>query len=1220
MQSIKDILKEKILVLDGAMGTMIQKYNLTEKEFRGKQFKNIKVNQLGNNDILSITQPQIIIEIHKQYLEAGADIIETNTFNANSISMQDYALSDKIYELNYRSAKIAKQAAAEYSKLTPNKPRFVAGSVGPTNKAASMSPDVNNPGYRSASFDDFFNAYLQQIEALIDGGIDIILIETIFDTLNAKAALLAANKAMQKHKKKIPVMISGTITDKSGRTLSGQTPEAFLNSLSHVELLSIGFNCALGAQQMQPYLKELAIKATTNISAHPNAGLPNEFGQYEESPEKMGIQIKKILDEKTVNIIGGCCGTTPEHIKHFAEIAENAKIRKIPQTKPQTKLSGLESLTINKNINFINIGERTNVAGSKKFARLIREKNYESALSIARQQVENGAQIIDVCLDDAMLDAKKEMTIFLNLLASEPDISKVPVMIDSSKWEVIEAGLKCLQGKSIVNSISLKEGEKEFIQKAQKIKDYGAAMVVMAFDEKGQATSFDRKTEICKRAYNTLTQKAGIKPEDIIFDPNILTIATGMPEHNNFAVDFIKTVQWIKQNLPYSKVSGGVSNLSFSFRGNNTVREAMHSVFLYHAIKAGMDMAIVNAGMLQVYDTIPEDLLKLTEDVVLNRRKDATERLIAYAQNIEETKHGKKQIDEWRTKPVNERLTYALIKGITDYIENDVEEARKYFDKEIEIIEQPLMQGMNKVGELFGQGKMFLPQVVKSARVMKKAVAKLLPYIEADKKATGKSSYTGKIVLATVKGDVHDIGKNIVSVILACNNFKVIDMGVMVAPEKIIQEVKKENADILGLSGLITPSLDEMITVADMAKQNNLTIPILIGGATTSEVHTAIKISPKHNAPVLYVKDASESVGIANKLMDNKLKQEFINKIHKHYNELKNKHSYKTNKKQYINIEQARKNKLKINWEKEIIHKPLFTGIKTFKSYPLEEIAEYIDWTFFFHAWKINGKYPDIFKDPVKGNEAKKLFDEAQSLLAEIINNKLIKANAVIGIFPANAVNDDIEIYKDEKRNEIIATLYNLRNQEKKEDGTANLSLSDFIAPKNTGKYDYIGAFAATTGIGIDQHIETFKNKNDEYGSIMLKILADRLAEAFAEILHLKIRKEIWAYKQEENLNKKQILKEQYTGIRPAPGYPACPDHSEKKTIFDLLKATGNTGIELTENFAMNPAASVSGLYFANPKAKYFTVDKIQPDQLKDYAKRKQLPVDKLKKLLQKNI
>ena len=905
-KNISEILKSRILVLDGAMGTMVQEYKLTEEDFRGEKFKDISINQKGNNDILSLTQPDIIKEIHKKYLEAGADIIETNTFSASRISMEDYALTENIYELNYQSAKIAREIADEFTQLNPDKPRFVAGSVGPTNKSASMSPDVNNPGYRAASYDDFYNSYYEQIFALIEGGVDVLLIETVFDTLNAKAALFAANEAMKKLNKNIPVMLSGTITDKSGRTLSGQTPEAFLNSLSHVKLLSIGFNCALGAEQMKPYIKELSEKANINISAYPNAGLPNEFGEYDETPETMGLHIQNIVDEQTVNIIGGCCGTTPAHIKHFAEIASKGQIRKIPEIKTQTKLSGLESLTISKETNFINIGERTNVAGSKKFARLIREKKYEETLSIARQQVENGAQVIDVCFDDAMLDAKAEMTIFLNLLASEPEISRVPVMIDSSKWEVIESGLKCLQGKGIVNSISLKEGEEAFIEKATKIKNYGAALVVMAFDEQGQATSYKRRMEVCKKAYDILIEKVNFPPQDIIFDPNILTIATGMEEHNNFAVDYINTVKWIKENLPHAKTSGGVSNLSFSFRGNNVVREAMHSVFLYHAIKAGMDMAIVNAGMLQVYDTIPQDLLELTENVVLNKQNDATEKLIAFAEKlINNTDEQEKKIDEWRTRSVQDRLSYALIKGITDYIDDDVEEARQHFDKAIEIIEQPLMNGMNRVGEMFGDGKMFLPQVVKSARVMKKAVAKLLPYINEEKT---ENVSTKKILLATVKGDVHDIGKNIVGVVLACNNFEVIDIGVMVPTEKIVQIAIDEKVDLVGLSGLITPSLDEIVNVAKEFKQKGLNIPIMVGGATTSEVHTAVMIEPYYTAPIVHVIDASKSVSVCAGLLSAN-SEEYIKTLKEHSLKIRNDYEAKSDKKEYVSYTDAQKNK-----------------------------------------------------------------------------------------------------------------------------------------------------------------------------------------------------------------------------------------------------------------------------------------------------------------------
>ncbi|MCD4744779.1 MAG: methionine synthase [Bacteroidales bacterium] len=1220
---IKDIYNEiskRVLVLDGAMGTMIQRYKLKEKDYRGERFSDYPTDLIGNNDLLSLTQPKIIKEIHEKYLEAGADIIETNTFNANRISMSDYNMQKLVYEINVKSVKIARNAANKYSALNPSKPRFVAGSMGPTNKTASISPDVNDPSYRAVTFDDLFENYKEQVEGLLDGGVDLFLIETVFDTLNAKAAFFAINEVLKNRNIKIPVMISGTITDASGRTLSGQTTEAFLNSLSHADLFSIGLNCSLGAKEMRPYLEELSNKAPFNVSAHPNAGLPNQFGEYDETPDEMAIYIKDFLDNSFVNIIGGCCGTTNEHIKKFAKLAENAKIRKVPPKNYNLKLSGLEPLTIYNESNFINIGERANVSGSRKFARLIKEKKYEEALIITNKQVEEGAQIIDVSMDEAMLDSEKEMVKFLNLIASEPDIAKVPVMIDSSKWSVIEAGLKCVQGKAIVNSISLKEGKEVFKTRAEKIKNYGAAIIVMAFDEQGQATSFDRKNKICERAYNILIKEVNFPPEDIIFDPNVLTIATGLEEHNNYAVDFINTIKWIKKNLPYAKVSGGISNLSFSFRGNNIVREAMHSAFLYHAIKAGLDMGIVNAGMLQVYDDIPKDLLKLVEDVILNRRKDATERLIVYAENIKEDNREKIQADDWRHKTVQERLTYSLIKGITEHIDNDVEEARKHYGKAIEIIEKPLMDGMNIVGELFGSGKMFLPQVVKSARVMKKAVDKLLPYIEEEKAINGESHSAGKILLATVKGDVHDIGKNIVNVVLSCNNYEVVDIGVMVPADKILKAVQDENVDILGLSGLITPSLEEMVHVAKEMQRLKIDVPLIIGGATTSEIHTAVKIEPNYSAPVIYVKDASQSVGIASNLLSKDKKERFTVSVKEKYQKIREKYDSEKNKAQYITINQARNNKQQIDWNKYKIIKPAFIGNKTFSDYSLIKISEYIDWTFFFHAWKLNGKYPEIFNDPVKGKEAEKLYNDSQKLLKEIIEKKILKAKGVIGFYPCNSIGDDIEIYKNESRNEILTTLHFLRNQQKKQTNIPNLCLSDFIASKKSGIMDYIGAFAVTTGIGLEKKIKEFKNDNDDYNSIMFKILADRLAEAFAELLHQRVRNEFWGYAKNEKLEPELLFRQKFQGIRPAPGYPACPEHSEKRILFDLLKAEKNAEIQLTENFAMYPASSISGYYFSHHKSKYFNVGKIGKDQVADYALRKNINFEQAEILLNVNL
>ncbi|MCF6366863.1 MAG: methionine synthase [Bacteroidales bacterium] len=1206
-------LKNKVLVLDGAMGSLIQSYKLSEKDFRGKRFADYHLDLKGNNDLLSITQPQVIEEIHRKYLEVGADILETNTFNANLISMEDYDMHqyDLVYEMNLKSAQIARNLCDEFSEKNLEKFRFVAGSVGPTNKTASMSPDVENPGMRAVNFDDVVDCYIPQIRGLLDGGADIILIETIFDTLNAKAALFAVQNEAEKRNIKIPIMVSGTVTDKSGRTLSGQTVGAFISSLSHIDLLTIGLNCSTGAHDMLPHIVEMSEKSNFKISAHPNAGMPNQFGEYDETPDKMAIQIKQFLDSSYVNIIGGCCGTTPEHIREIVKIADKSQVHKVAEKKIKSKLSGLELLEISKENNFINIGERTNVAGSRRFARLIKEKKYEEALTIARQQVENGAQIIDVCMDDAMLDAEIEMVTFLSLLVSEPDIAKVPVMIDSSKHNVIIAGLKCLQGKAIVNSISLKEGEDVFINHAKEIRRYGAAVVVMAFDENGQAATFEEKTAICKRAYDILTQKVNCPPEDIIFDPNILTIATGIEEHNNYAVDFINTVKWIKKNLPYAKVSGGISNLSFSFRGNNVVREAMHSVFLYHAVKAGLDMGIVNAGMLQIYDEIPKDLLQLTEDVIFNRSKNATEKLIEYAETVKNTGKKENKIEDWRKKTVDERLSHALVRGITEFIDKDVEEARKNYPQALDVIEKPLMAGMNRVGKLFGDGKMFLPQVVKSARVMKKAVAILLPYIEAEK-AEGTNSSAGKILLATVKGDVHDIGKNITGVILACNNFEVIDLGVMVPTDKILEVAEKENVDILGLSGLITPSLEEMVSVAKEMQNRNMNIPLLIGGATTSKIHTAVKIAPEYKGAAVHVIDASQSVGITRELIQEK--DVFLENLNEEYEQIRKKHANKKLK-PLIPLSKARKNKFVSNF---ISPKPKFSGIKTLKHFPLEEILPFFDWTFFFHAWEIKGRFPQIFEDAKKGSEAKKLYDDAQMMLKKIISKKWLHANAVIGLFPANSVKDDIEVYNEQGKQ--LTTFRFLRQQTEKQDNKPNLCLADYIAPKTRDKQDYIGTFALTTGLGIEKKVKEFEDANDDYSAIMLKTLADRFAEAFAELMHKKVRTEFWAFAENEDLTVTELFKSKYQGIRPAIGYPACPEHSEKKVLFDLLKAEENAGMNLTENFSMYPGASVSGLYFANPEARYFNLGKISKEQVEDYAKRKGINIELAERFLRSNM
>lgn len=1214
MTEIKEILKNRILVLDGAMGTMIQRHSLEEKDFRGERFKDHPHPLKGNNDLLSLTRPDIIKEIHSKYFEAGADIAETNTFSSTSIAQADYKLEHIVYELNYESAKLAKEVAAEFTKREPDKPRFVAGSMGPTNRTASLSPDVNDPGFRAVTFDQLMESYYEQARGLMDGGADILLVETIFDTLNAKAALFAIEKLFSETGKKVPVMVSGTITDASGRTLSGQTVEAFLYSVNHLELLSIGFNCALGAKQLRPHISTIAEKSDLLISAHPNAGLPNEFGEYDETPESTANQIEEFLKEDLLNIVGGCCGTTPEHIKAIYEVTKKFKPRVPPVIDDIPRFSGLEPLEVYKGSNFVNVGERTNVTGSAKFKKLIVEGNYEEALSIARHQVEGGAQVIDVNMDEGMLDSEEVMTKFLNLISSEPDIAKLPIMIDSSKWSVIEAGLKCVQGKAIVNSISLKEGEEKFIETAKKVRMYGAAVIVMAFDEKGQADTYERKIEICKRAYDILTAKVGFKPEDIIFDPNILTVATGIEEHNNYAMDFMNAAKWIKENLPGAQVSGGVSNISFSFRGNNAVREAMHSAFLYHAIKAGMDMGIVNPGMIEVYEEIPKDLLERVEDVLLNRRPDATERLVEFADNI---KHkGKVQVkdESWRKLDVKERLTHSLVKGIVDYIEEDTEEARKMFAKPIEVIEGPLMDGMNVVGDLFGEGKMFLPQVVKSARVMKKAVGYLLPFIEAEKTVDTKPK--GKILMATVKGDVHDIGKNIVGVVLGCNNYDVVDLGVMVPCEKILEAARNEKADVIGLSGLITPSLDEMVHVAKEMEREGFDIPLLIGGATTSKVHTAVKIEQNYKrGQTIHVLDASRSVPVVGNLL-NENKNKFEKEVKEEYFKIREHHLKSKVQKSYLSYNNAKLNKFKIEFREEEIAKPNMTGLKVFEDYSIEEISDFIDWTPFFRTWELAGKYPEILQDKVVGEHAANLFLDAKNLLNDIIKEKRLQAKAVFGIWPANSSGDDIEVYSDEKRSKMIKVLHTLRQQNEKSEGQPNFALSDFIAPKETGLIDYIGGFAVTAGIGIEKWIEKYQNDQDDYNKIMMQALADRLAEAFAELLHKKVRTEYWGYDNSENLNNEELILEKYRGIRPAPGYPACPDHTEKWLLFELLDAEKNTGIKLTESLAMYPASSVSGLYFAHPESKYFGLGKINKDQAEDYAGRKGMTLEEIERWL----
>lgn len=1216
---LKQLLDTRILLLDGAMGTMIQRYKLSEDDFRSERFKDHQCDLKGNNDILCLTKPEIIKEIHSAYLEAGSDIIETNTFNGTSISQADYNMSNLAYEINFQAAKLAKEACEEFTKRDPSKPRFAAGALGPTNKTASLSPDVNDPGFRAVTFDELSIAYLEQAKGLIDGGADILLIETIFDTLNAKAAIFGIQEYCQKNNINIPIMISGTVVDLSGRTLSGQTTEAFYISLSHVKnLISIGLNCALGAKQIRPFLEELSGIASCYVSVYPNAGLPNAFGGYDETPSEMAAILKEYSDEGLINIVGGCCGTTPDHIKEFSKIVKDLPPRKLKRQEPYLRLSGLEPVVLRPDSNFMNIGERTNVSGSKKFARLIASGNYDEALSIAKDQVEGGAQVLDVNMDEGMLDSEKVMHKFLNLLASEPEIAKLPIMIDSSKWSVIETGLKCLQGKGIVNSISLKEGEKVFKEHARKILNYGASVIVMAFDEEGQADTFERKTGIAKRAYEILVNEIGFQPQDIIFDPNILTVGTGIDEHNNYAVDFIRATRWIKQNLPLAKVSGGISNISFSFRGNDVVREAMHSAFLYHAIQAGLDMGIVNAGQLAVYDEVPKELLELVEDVLLNRRPEATERLIEFAEKVKKKEKAEVKEAEWRKLSVEERLKHSLVKGIVDYVEKDVEEAIKKYSAPLAIIEGPLMDGMNVVGDLFGAGKMFLPQVVKSARVMKKAVAYLEPYITESRSSEEsiEKSNNGTILLATVKGDVHDIGKNIVGVVLGCNNYKIIDLGVMVSADKILDAAIKENVDIVGLSGLITPSLDEMVHVAKEMERRGMRIPLLIGGATTSRIHTAVKIAPHYSQPTIHVLDASRSVPVVSNLINHETGESYIQKVKGEYTAIREDYLKRTASKDYISYDESKRNKLHFDKNIYVPKSPHRPGITVLYDFPLETLSKYIDWTPFFLTWELKGKYPKIFSDEKYGNEAEKLFKDANIILDDVIKNKALTANGVVGLFPANSVEDDIEVYTNESRSEVLTQFHTLRQQSLKSKGVPNIALSDFIAPKETGIKDYIGAFAVTTGVGIEKLLKKFEEAKDDYNSIMIKAIADRLSEAFAEYLHELVRKELWGYEPGENLTNEELIKEKYTGIRPAPGYPAQPDHTEKITLFNLLNVEENVKITLTENLAMHPAASVCGLYFANPNAKYFNVGKIGEDQVIDYHKRKGISKIEMEKWL----
>ena len=1206
INALKQALQERILFLDGAMGTMIQAYKLEEADYRSERFAQHSCDVKGNNDLLSISQPAIIQEIHEAYLEAGSDILETNTFNATTISQADYEMESLVYEINYESARAARKAADKYTALTPDKPRFVAGVLGPTSRTATLSPDVNQPGFRNVFFDELVTTYEEATKALIEGGSDIILIETVFDTLNAKAAIFAVQKVYDELGTTLPIMISGTITDASGRTLSGQTSEAFWRSVEHAKPISIGLNCALGAAELRPHIATLSGIANTHISAHPNAGLPNEMGEYDQTPEEMAVLLREFAASGFINIIGGCCGTSPAYIKAIVAALHDSAPRTVPEPTPALHLSGLETLTVNSDSLFVNVGERTNVTGSARFARLILENDYDTALEVARQQVDAGAQIIDINMDEGMLDSKEAMEKYLLLIASEPDISRVPIMIDSSKWEVIEAGLKCVQGKGIVNSISLKEGEENFIHQATLCMRYGAAIIVMAFDEQGQADTAERKIEICKRSYDVLVNKVGFPPQDIIFDPNIFAIATGIDEHNNYAVDFINACQYIKNELPYALSSGGVSNVSFSFRGNNPVREAIHAVFLYHAIKAGLTMGIVNAGQLEVYEAISPELKERVEDVVLNRRDDATDRLLEIAETVKGGASKDTGPDlSWREQDVNKRIEHALVKGINQFIVEDTEEARQNIDNPVDVIEGPLMSGMNVVGDLFGEGKMFLPQVVKSARVMKQAVAHLLPFIEAQK--TGKTEAKGKILMATVKGDVHDIGKNIVGVVLSCNNYEVIDLGVMVPAEKILQTAKEKNVDIIGLSGLITPSLDEMVHLAKEMERLEFDLPLMIGGATTSKAHTAIKIEQHYtrNATV-HVLDASRSVSVASKLLSKTQREQFKAEIREEYQQVRARRANRTKKETFLSYENAVANRFQYDWSSYTPPKPNFLGTKTFNNYPLEELVPYIDWTPFFHSWELSGRYPKILQDEIIGEQAQQLFDDAQVMLKKIVDEKLFTAKAVIGFWPAAQSNfDDIAVYQDETRAETFSTLHHLRQQTEKPAGKANRCLADFVAPQESGQKDYVGGFVVTTGLGTDELAKSYEEQHDDYSSIMIKALADRLVEAFAERLHERVRKEFWPYAQDESFSNEELVKESYRGIRPAPGYPACPDHTEKATLFSLLDAENNTGVSLTESLAMNPAASVSGFYFSHPEASYFAVGKIAKDQVENYSQRK---------------
>ncbi|WP_197446823.1 methionine synthase [Tautonia plasticadhaerens] len=1217
---LEDLMARRVLVLDGAMGTMIQAYSLTEEDFRGDRFRDHPRDLKGCNDLLSITRPEVIAAIHREYLDAGADIIETNTFVANRLTMENYGLQDHCVEINRAAAELARRVADEVTARDPDKPRFVAGSIGPTDKTASISPKVEDPGYRGVTFDDLVGAYTEAIEGLVAGGVDILFPETSFDTLNMKACLFAIDQYFERTGIRLPVMVSGTITDKSGRTLSGQTIEAFWHSVSHMDLLSVGINCALGANELRPHLEALANVATCHISSHPNAGMPDGFGNFDDPPEHMAQVIGEFARNGWLNIIGGCCGTTPEYIRQIALAVEGATPRTRPESRHWTSLSGQEPLTIRPDSGFIMIGERTNITGSKKFARLIREENYEEALAVAREQVEGGANVLDVNMDEGLIDGPKAMTRFLNLLSAEPDIARIPVMIDSSDFRVIEAGLRCVQGKAIVNSISMKEGEGKFLEQARTCRRFGAAVVVMAFDEHGQAVEKDHKVAICERAYRLLTERVGFPPEDIIFDANILTVGTGIEEHNNYAVEFIEAVRELKRRLPLAKTSGGVSNVSFSYRGNNTVREAMNAAFLYHAIAAGLDMGIVNPGQLEVYEEIAPDLREKVEDVLLNRRPDAADRLTEFAETVKDA--GKKaavQDLSWREAPVSKRIEHALIKGIVDFVEEDAEQARQELGSPLKVIEGPLMDGMNVVGDLFGAGKMFLPQVVKSARVMKKAVAYLTPFMEEEKAAAGGVQVRGKILMATVKGDVHDIGKNIVGVVLGCNDYEVIDLGVMCPSEKILAEARKHGVDVIGLSGLITPSLDEMVHVAKEMKREGFTLPLLIGGATTSPKHTAVKIAPAYDCPVVHVKDASRSVGVVERLSrKDDTRKEYVDQIRAAQEQERQSFS-KRRERNLVPYAEALRKRFPTDWAAVDLPRPEFFGPRTIEDQPLSELVPYVDWSPFFSTWELKGKYPKIFDDPTVGAEARDLFEKAQAMMADILARKELKARGVYGFFPANSEGDDIIVYSDENRSSEVCRFHCLRQQWQRQGQEHFRSLADYVAPIDSGRLDVIGAFAVTSGLGIDPIVSRFEADHDDYNAIMVKALADRCAEAFAESLHARARRD-WGFGRSEGLDNDDLIAEKYRGIRPAPGYPACPDHTEKRTLWDLLDVEKATGITLTESFAMWPAASVSGLYFAHPEARYFAVDMITRDQVEDYARRKGMTLAVAERWLSPNL